>query len=542
MPSFASLSYSRLAALAFACAVAAIAALTLARPAHAQCLNCDPGGSGHHTYSSTLTVTKSSGTVTSSPAGINCGTDCDETDQQIVTCTDFDCPDPDSTAWTTYTLSAAGGPAGFAPSWTGCDSTPSNTCVVKNSVDKTVTLGWLDVTDPTVSLTSPAAASKVGTTMSVSASASDNAGVTKVEFYVDGVLKVTDTSAPYGGSIDMSGYTQGSSHTVSARSYDTSGRQSASSSASVTVDRAVSLTVGTPPAFTNAATVPVTFTTDSDVPASNQKCALNAGTLAVCTSPYSPIGAGSADGTYTYSFSVTDDVGNVATATRSFVLDRTTPSSSFTDGPAEGGTVGTSSVTISFTYADTNLDTVRCKVDSGAFGACTNADSHTLSGLTDGTHTLTLRVTDKAGNSREITRTFVVGLPASVSSGGGTPSGGPGASGGTLGAAPTSGNTAHARLSTRFGHKGKRTLVKKLAITDIPAGSAISVKCKGPGCPFKTRSFTAKNATLDLSKLFKGRKLKKGAALEIDVLPPGGTQQVFRLTMRGAKKPSIKTA
>lgn len=539
MPSSVRWSYSRLAALAFACAVAAIAALTLARPAHAICNNCDPGGTGQHVYSSTLTVSKSSGTVSSSPAGINCGADCSETDTQSVDCADGDCPDPDASAWTTYTLSATGGPSGFAPSWSGCDSVSSNNCTVKNSTDKTVTLGWVDVTDPTVNLTSPSNSSKVGPSMSVSASAADNAGVSKVEFYVDGVLKATDTSAPYGATISTSGYTQGSSHTVSARSYDTSNRVSSSSSATVTVDHAVSLTVGTPPAFTNATSVPVTFSTDSDVSAANQKCALDAASLTACTSPFSPISAASADGTYTYTFSVTDDVSNNASATRSFVLDRTLPTAGFTDGPSDGGTVATSSITISFAYADANLDLVQCRVDASAFRACATADSQTLSGLTDGTHTFTLRVTDKAGNAREITRTFVVALPSSVTGGGGN--NGPGPSGGTLGATPTTGNVSHAKLYTSFGHKGKRTLVKKLAITGIPAGSAITVKCKGAGCPFKSKSFSAKNGTLDLSKLFRGRRLKSGAALEIDVAPPGSAKQVFRVKMRGARKPSVKT-
>jgi hypothetical protein len=52
---------------------------------------------------------------------------------------------------------------------------------------------------PTVSITSPANGSTVKkhTTVTIAASASDNVGVTKVEFYVTNVLLCTDTDAPY---------------------------------------------------------------------------------------------------------------------------------------------------------------------------------------------------------------------------------------------------------------------------------------------------------------------------------------------------------
>jgi hypothetical protein len=61
----------------------------------------------------------------------------------------------------------------------------------------------------------------------------------------------------------MSSYADSSSHTVMARAYDTSGRI-AQSSQSVTLDKSVNLSVDTPPAYTNAASLPITFTTDSD--------------------------------------------------------------------------------------------------------------------------------------------------------------------------------------------------------------------------------------------------------------------------------------
>ncbi len=56
-----------------------------------------------------------------------------------------------------------------------------------------------DPTAPTVSITSPLNGATVsrGSTTSIQATANDNVGVTKVEFYVDTTLKCTDTVAPY---------------------------------------------------------------------------------------------------------------------------------------------------------------------------------------------------------------------------------------------------------------------------------------------------------------------------------------------------------
>ncbi len=73
---------------------------------------------------------------------------------------------------------------------------------------------------PTISLTSPTSGQTFaeGATVSVAATASDSDGeVVRVEFYVDGTLVATDTSAPY--SFDASGLAAGD-HTAQASAYD----------------------------------------------------------------------------------------------------------------------------------------------------------------------------------------------------------------------------------------------------------------------------------------------------------------------------------
>src|SRR5262249_11091006 len=56
--------------------------------------------------------------------------------------------------------------------------------------------GAADTTPPTTSITAPASGSTVSAGVTVSATASDNVGVSRVEFYLDGLLQSTDTSSP----------------------------------------------------------------------------------------------------------------------------------------------------------------------------------------------------------------------------------------------------------------------------------------------------------------------------------------------------------
>src|SRR6185369_5664612 len=78
-----------------------------------------------------------------------------------------------------------------------------------------------DIDAPTITLTAPAAlASGLTGTIAISANASDNVGVTSVEFQIDGVaIGAADTSAPYATSLDTSAYPSGQ-HVVRARASD----------------------------------------------------------------------------------------------------------------------------------------------------------------------------------------------------------------------------------------------------------------------------------------------------------------------------------
>ncbi|XXF77282.1 M20/M25/M40 family metallo-hydrolase [Myxococcaceae bacterium GXIMD 01537] len=94
--------------------------------------------------------------------------------------------------------------------------------------------GVPDTTAPTVSITAPTGGGTVSGTATVSATASDAEGVTQVEFYVDGVLKGSVTSAPYSYAWDTRTATNGS-HSLVAKAYDFAGNVGTSTTIAVTV-------------------------------------------------------------------------------------------------------------------------------------------------------------------------------------------------------------------------------------------------------------------------------------------------------------------
>jgi hypothetical protein len=110
----------------------------------------------------------------------------------------------------------------------------------------TVSVTKTDTTAPTVSLTAPTAGSTLAGTIALTATASDNVGVSKVEFYVDGTLKGTDSASPYSLSLDTTTLTN-ASHSFTAKAYDAAGNVTTSAAVSATVSNGGSGGDTTPP-------------------------------------------------------------------------------------------------------------------------------------------------------------------------------------------------------------------------------------------------------------------------------------------------------
>jgi glucose/arabinose dehydrogenase len=90
--------------------------------------------------------------------------------------------------------------------------------------------GGGDTIAPTVSITNPASGATVArrATITITANASDNVGVTRVEFLVSGVLQCTDTTAPYSCNWKVPN-TPNQNYQLSARAFDAANNASLAS-------------------------------------------------------------------------------------------------------------------------------------------------------------------------------------------------------------------------------------------------------------------------------------------------------------------------
>jgi len=104
--------------------------------------------------------------------------------------------------------------------------------------------GAADTTPPTTSLTAPSSGATLTATATVSANASDNVGVTNVEFYAGATLIGNDSSSPYSISWDTTTVANGS-YNLTSKAYDAAGNSASSTVVSVTVSN-----VAGPPALT----------------------------------------------------------------------------------------------------------------------------------------------------------------------------------------------------------------------------------------------------------------------------------------------------
>lgn len=122
-------------------------------------------------------------------------------------------------------------------------STSGYTWLLNNAqVGRAVTLNGAaptDTTAPAVSLSAPASSSTavIGNTVNLAATASDNIGVTKVEFLVNGTVVGTDTTSPFNCAWNTSGRS-GGNYTITAKAYDAANNSATSTSAVVALSSA----------------------------------------------------------------------------------------------------------------------------------------------------------------------------------------------------------------------------------------------------------------------------------------------------------------
>ncbi|QRN92812.1 S8 family serine peptidase [Archangium violaceum] len=261
--------------------------------------------------------------------------------------------------------------------------------------------------DPTVAITAPASNVYALGVLSVTATAADDQAVARVEFYVDGTLIGTDTSAPYETSWNPAGVADGA-HLLTARAYDSGGRVGTSAAVVVNVDNTppdAALTSPAPGSFLKG-TVVLEATASDNLAVSKVEFYLDGSLLGTDTSaPYtlSWYSLYATDGAHTFTVKAFDGAGNVRTSGGVGVtVDNNAPTTSIS-APAANALVG-GTVQVSATASDTNgVAKVELYVDGTLIGTDTSAPyavSWNSTPVVDGAHTLTSKAYDTAGNVR----------------------------------------------------------------------------------------------------------------------------------------------
>jgi hypothetical protein len=192
-------------------------------------------------------------------------------------------------------------------------------------------------------------------------------------------------------------------HTFSVRATDAAGNTDATPATDTWTINAPSDTTAPDTTISASPSDPTTstsasFSFTSTEAGSTFECKLDGGVYAGCTSPKSYNGLGT--GQHTFSVRATDAAGNTdaTPATDTWTInppsDTTAPNTTITSGP----TGSTGDKTPSFAFSSTEAgSTFQCRVDSGAWVACTSP--WTTPSQADGPHTVSVRATDAAGNT-----------------------------------------------------------------------------------------------------------------------------------------------
>jgi thermitase len=278
-----------------------------------------------------------------------------------------------------------------------------------------------DTTPPSVAIASPTGGTVSGT-VTVSANASDNVGVARVELRVNGTSVATDSASPYQFAWDSTKVANGAV-TLTAAAYDAAGNSSVSSPVSLNVSNTTNDT--TPPTVsitspssgtTVSGTVTVSANASDNVGVTRVDFRVNGATVATSNvSPYKFTWDSTtvANGTVTLTTAAYDAAGNSAVSSPVSVNVSNSPSTPTSDttpptvainSPANGSSIG-GNVSITASASDNSGAagiTQKLYID-GALKATATGSSLSYrwaaQKVAKGSHTIKVTATDKANNS-----------------------------------------------------------------------------------------------------------------------------------------------
>jgi hypothetical protein len=388
---------------------------------------------------------------------------------------------------------------------------------------------------PTVSFTAPTAGAVAGPT-TVTAEASDDAGVTKVEFRVRGRLYYVDKVAPYSG-VFLTGAVPDGPAQIEATAFDADGNSSAATLDLVFDNTKPALSVTGPDKqrFFPGTTQSWSFDAKDDGSGvSDVRCSVvpmnTTPVFGPCTGAKDFILSGAAEGFWTFSVRAADAAGNFAQQARDIKIDGTPPETTIVSEPDDDTTL------IWDLEANENA-TFECRIVPAAFAPCSGEASHTVTGLAPGTYTFEARATDLTGNVDPTPATSTVTVPAPEPRGAGSPAAAAAAS--TESLLPDVPQIEVA-LSFRFSSTRAGTRLANLFVKHVPAGATVTVRCPS-GCTRKTyRKVKRTGGRLLLSPVVR-KKLKVGTEITVIVSKRGATGAVKVLKIRSRKAPLVTT-
>jgi plastocyanin len=256
---------------------------------------------------------------------------------------------------------------------------------------------------PTVSLTAPGNGATFSTTDTItfSANAGDDAGVNRVEFYSDGNLIGTDTSAPYSVTASL----PAGQHSITAKAFDGPGLSTTSGANTITVNApanqppTVSLTApGNGQAFSTTDTITFSADANDDAGVSRVEFYSDGNLIGTDTSaPYS-VTASLPAGQHSITAKAFDGPG-LSTTSGANTITVNAPNQPPTvnlTAPANNATFSTTD-TITFS-ADANDDVgvnhVEFYSDGNLIGTDTSAPYSVTASLPAGTHSITAKAFD----------------------------------------------------------------------------------------------------------------------------------------------------
>jgi hypothetical protein len=266
-----------------------------------------------------------------------------------------------------------------------------------------------DTTKPVTSLTAPVEGASIKGTIAMSATASDNVGVTKVEFYQGFGLIGTDSSgpAPYTTNWNTTAVPDGS-YNVFSKAYDAAGNQGDSMVLHVTVDNTAPTTSITAPNNGSVLKGTANITANAADNVDVTKVELYIDGVLGATDVASPYSFNwnttiASNGTHTLTTKAYDAAGNVTTSSAATVtVDNAAPSTSLTAPAPNAILKGTYNVTANASDSGSGVSKVEFYVDGTLVGAPDTASPFSFSWntttATNATHSLTVRAYDNAGN------------------------------------------------------------------------------------------------------------------------------------------------